>query len=502
MHDLKQKAIRGAFAKVWSQAALFVFRIGSLMVLARLLEPRDFGLVAMVTVITGVFRLFQDAGLSLVTVQRSNITKDQVSTLFWMNILVGSILCLLMFVSAPLLVSFYQEPRLLWITIALASGFFINAAGVQHAALLQRHMRFTTLAWIEVLSFLLGAVIGIGMAMGGLGYWALVANTIVPTIVATTCYWMTERWVPGPPRRDAGNRSMFGFGGKVTLNGIILYFSLNLDKVLLGRSWGTEVLGIYGRAYQLIMIPRDYISAAVGGVAVASLSRLHDDPPRFRSYFLKSYSLMQALLMPVTLATALFADEIILFFLGPVWKDAGVVLRLLTPTILVMGLVSPLNWFLYASGALGRCLRMSFVFAPLLAAAYFVGLPYGPRGVALALSSVMVAWTVPAIAWCFHRSGIPLKAIFQTISQPVVSALVAGTFTLGLKLVLGSHLSSFVRLLIGTAVLFIIHVWMLLYVMRQKAFYLDLIRSLLKRPPASPEPGIPMGQPPRGPRDL
>ena len=343
MDDLKQKTVRGAFAKFWSQAALTIFRIGSLMVLARLLDPRDFGLVAMVTVVTGIFRLFQDAGLSLVTIQRSTITKGQVSTLFWMNILVGTGLSFLTLVTAPLVVSFYHEPRLLWITVVLSSGFLINAAGVQHAALLQRQMRFTTLAWIEVLSSFMGTIVSIGMAMGGLGYWALVAIAIIPTVVATICFWLTEAWVPGPPHRDAESGSMFRFGGKVTLNGIVLYYSMNLDKVLLGRFWGTEVLGIYGRAYQLIMIPRDYIASAIGVVAVASLSRLHADPPRFKSYLLRGYSLMLALLLPITIATALFADEIILFFLGPAWKDAAVVLRLLAPTILVIGSVHPIK---------------------------------------------------------------------------------------------------------------------------------------------------------------
>lgn len=490
MDDLKQKAVRGAFAKAWSQMILAVLRIGSLMVLARLLTPRDFGLVAMVTVVTGIFGLFLDAGLSLVTVQRPNISRDQVSTLFWANVLVGAILSLLTLIAAPIMVAFYHESRLLWIAIALSAGFLINATGVQHAALLQRQMRFTVLALIEILAYLSSSIIGIAMAIGGLGYWSLVAMAIVPTIVSTVGFWLASAWVPGRPRRHVGARSMLSFGGQVTLSGIIIYYSLNLDKVLLGRYWGTEALGIYGRAYQLISIPRDYVGSAVGNVAVASLSRLHAEPARFKSYFLKGYSLMLALLLPITFTTALFADEIILFFLGPTWKDAALILRLLTPTILVIGLFSPLRWFLYAMGRIGRSLKISLVLAPLVTAAYFIGLPHGPRGVALAFSSLMMIWIIPNIFWSIHGTMVSLRDVLRTTGRPIVSVLTATALAVGLKVLVGGSLSSFVRLVLGAAVLFAVHFGMLLFVMRQKDFYLGLLHSLRKKSPLPADPQV------------
>src|SRR5262249_2176449 len=160
-----------------AQGASFVLRVGSLMLLARLLDPKDFGLVAMVTVLTGVFNLFRDAGLSTVTVQRPSITNDQLSTLFWMNMLVGVIMAVLTVAAAPALVAFYHEPRLIRVTLALASGFVLNAAGVQHSALLQRHMRFFALATIETVALLVSIIVGVGMASRGYGYWALVWMT-------------------------------------------------------------------------------------------------------------------------------------------------------------------------------------------------------------------------------------------------------------------------------------------------------------------------------------
>jgi PST family polysaccharide transporter len=485
MRDLKGKALHAGFVKAWSQAVMFIVRVGSLVVLARLLEPRDFGLVAMVTVITGVFQLFQDAGLSLATVQRPVITNDQISTLFWVNVLVGTMLGALSLALAPLLVRFYHEPRLLWVTVVSAAGFIINAAGVQHGALLQRHMRFAALALIEILSAVMGSLVAIGMALAGFGYWALLGMAIAPTATATVSLWLATRWVPGRPRRGVGVRSMLGFGGQVTLNGAIVYFSSNLDKVLLGRSWGAEALGIYGRAYQLINIPRENLNSAVGLVALAALSRLQDDPPRFKKYFLAGYSLVLALVLPVTFASALFADDIVLVVLGPAWKDAAIILRLLTPTVVIFGIINPLRWLLFALGMVGRSVRIVFVLGCLVTVSYFIGLPYGPRGVALAYSMAMIIWIVPHMFFSVRDTGISMRDLFWVAGKPFVSALAAGSCAFAFIRFAGLTVPGFARLLLGGAVLVVVYAGVLLFAMKQKGFYVDLIRGMIKRPPAA-----------------
>src|SRR6266851_9526949 len=170
MQDLKARVIRGGLAKVCAQGANFALRIGSLMVLARLLDPKDFGLVGMVTAFTGILNLFRDFGLSAASVQRASVTDEQISTLFWINILVGVILALLLAAMAPVVVTFYHEPHLLGVTVVLATAFLFNAAGVQHSALLQRQMRFTALATIDTISWVVSTSVGISMAVAGFRY--------------------------------------------------------------------------------------------------------------------------------------------------------------------------------------------------------------------------------------------------------------------------------------------------------------------------------------------
>jgi PST family polysaccharide transporter len=478
MTGFKQKAIRGGLAKVFAQGTTFSLRLGSLMVLARLLDPKDFGLVGMVTAFTGVLNLFRDFGLSAAAVQRVKVTEEQVSTLFWINLLVGAVLTLLMVAMAPAIAAFYHEPRLFWVTIVLASGFLVNAAGVQHSSLLQRQMRFTTMAGIDVVALVVSITMGIGMALRGYGYWSLVATAIVPTMVTTACLWTASAWVPGRPRRGTDMRSMLRFGGTLTLNGVVVYLAYNLDKVLLGRFWGAQAVGLYGRAYALINMPTENLNTAAGEVAFPALSRVQDDPVRLKRYFLKGYSLVLALTVPITIAAALFASDLISVVLGAKWHEAIVIFRLLAPSIIILALLNPLIWLLLSLGMVGRSLRVGLVYSPIVIAGCIAGLHYGPAGVALGYSTVLTIWCIPHIAWCVRGTVVPLRDILHAAGRPLLSGLTAAAVAAGLQSLYGNHFGALSRLVLGTVVLLGVYLVMLLYVMGQRTFYLDLIRGL------------------------
>jgi O-antigen/teichoic acid export membrane protein len=487
MKDLKQKAIRGGLAKICAQGTGFLLRMGSLMILARLLDPKDFGLVGMVTAVTGVFSVFRDFGLSAAAVQRKTVTEEQASTLFWINILVGAALGLLSLAMAPVMVRFYREPRLLGVTAALASAFLFNAAGVQHSAILERQMRFTTLSVIDIVSLLTSILVGIGMALRGYGYWALVATATVTPLAYTMCLWVTTAWIPGRPHKRAGVRSMMRFGGTLTLNGLVMYVAVNFEKVLLGRYWGADAIGIYGRAYQLVSIPNDNLNSAASGVAFAALSRLQGDPGRFRSYFLKGYALVLSLTVPITAMCALFAGDMISVFLGPKWRSAVPIFRLLAPTVLAFAIINPMGWLLMSLGLVGRGLRMALVFAPFMIVGYVIGLPYGPKGVAMAYSVMMTLSIIPMIAAAVRGTVVSVRDILLTLSRPLLSGIAAAGLVVGLQLSYGSFLSPLPRLALGVALVVSGYLGMLFYVMGQKQFYLDILKGF-RRPPSVEEP--------------
>ena len=483
MKDLKERTIRGGSARICSQGASFLLRVGSLMVLARLLDPKDFGLVGMVTAFTGVLSLFRDFGLSAASVQHDHVTEEQTSSLFWINLVTGLVLGLATVCLAPAIGSFYHEPRLVWITTVISAGFVFNGAGVQHSAQLQRQMRFTALSLIDTLSLIVSSGVAIGVAFAGYGYWALVSMAVCLPLSTTLGLWLVSGWVPGKPHRNAGLRSMMHFGGLMTLNGLVVYFASNFDKVLLGRFWGVEAIGLYGRAYQLIRIPIDNLNGAVGEVAFAALSRVQSDPDRLKRYFLKGYSLVLAVTMPITVACAIFADELIFVLLGPKWTEVAGIFRLLSPTILAFAIANPLGWLLNSTGQVGRCLKIALVFTPLVVAGYVVGLPYGPIGVATGFSVVMTLWIVPVIAWAVRGSVISFWDVALVIVRPLIAIIVAASLAFGVRFFYGLTLSPVPRLLLENAILLLTYGGVLFFVVGEKGLYLDLLRSLRGSPP-------------------
>lgn len=480
---MKQRSIQSGMAKLCSQAADVMIRAASLVIMSRLLDPKDFGLVAMVTVVTGLYGLFISAGLSEATIQAPAITDKQLSLLFWINIAVGMVLALACVLSAPILVKFYDEPRVFWITVAVGLGFVVNAASVQHSALLQRQMRYVALAIVETTSLSAGLVVGVAMAVAGLGYWAIVGAALASPAVYVVCVWTATRWMPGLPRRNVEIRSMLRFGGTVTLNTIIVYFAYNFEKVLLGRVWGPDILGLYGRAYQLINFPTGSLNSAIGGVMFSALSRIQHEPIRFRSYFLKSYALVNSLTIPITVFSAIFAGDIIAVCLGPKWTDAAPIFRLLTPTIMIFGIINPTGWLLLSLGLYGRSLRIALVLSPLVITSYVIGLPFGPTGVAIAFSSAMMLWLVPHMLWCLHGTPISAKDVVSAISRPFLSALFAGSVSGALYSVTQLP-TPILRVALGAGVFAIVYSFVLLFVAGQSKLYLELFRGLRTSPSA------------------
>ena len=483
--DLKRKTARGALVSTIGQAALFLLRTGSMIVMARLLSPTDFGIVGMVMACTGFLELFRDMGLSVAAIQRASVTRAQTSMLFWVNLAAGWVLAALCAATAPLLVSFYHEPRLFWPAMALGTGFIFNGAAVQHRAMLARDMRFGALAVIDFVSVVFSIAVGITMAVAHLRYWAIVGMYVSIPIVGLLGVWLVGRWVPVAPHRGAGIRSLLRYGSTLTLQNIISYLSLNGDKVLLGRFWGAEALGIYGRAYQLMSLPTQNLICTIGQVAVPALSRVQHDPERLRSYFLKGYSLLLSLAMPITLACALFAKDIIFIFLGPKWSEAVPLFRLLAPTILTMGLVSPLNWLLLAVGQPGRTVRIALVTTPVVVAGYAVGLPAGPNGVAAGFSVATFLLAAPVILWAVRGTIITGSDMLKVVLGPSLSVITAVAATLASWTFINLSDQPLVRLTCGSAVFFGIDAFLLLFVFGQKHFYLGLLREMRTLPAAT-----------------
>jgi PST family polysaccharide transporter len=315
------------------------------------------------------------------------------------------------------------------------------------------------------------------MAMSGYGYWAIVSTSITIPLMSTAGLWLATRWIPGRPHRNIGIGSFVHFGGTMTVTGFVSYFGFNIDKLLLGRFWGAEVMGIYGRAYHLIMMPIDNLNASVGDVAFAALSRTGTDPVRAKRYFLKGYSLIVALTLPLTLTCALFADELIAVLLGPKWEQAAEILRILAPMILVFAIANPLGWLLNSRGMVKRNLQIALISAPLMIIGVVVALPYGAKGVAVAFSTVMLLKLVPITAFALIGTGIRISEIFVALVQPLAACLAAAAIVFAIRSFYAPVLPLVLKLGVDVGLFGSLYLCILLCISGRQSIYIDLLRE-------------------------
>ncbi len=477
MEDLKERAIRGSVAKLTGQGAGLFLRVGTIAILARLLSPGDFGLVAMMTVVTGFFDIISTAGLTQAVVQCATISDQQRTNLFWINVAFGVLLGSLCVLGGPFLGDFYGESRLTWLAPAFAVIFVLNGLGVQQLALLERQLRYVTVTRIELTGQAANSTVAILFAWWGAGYWALILGLIAQSTMQAWAFWMATGWIPGPPRKGAPVAPLLWFGGTVTLNGLIVFLAYNTEKLLIGRFWGASALGVYGRAYQLINIPTATINAAVSGVALSSLSRLQDDPARQRRFFLKGYSLLMSLTMPLTIFCALFGADIIIVMLGPQWTESVPVFRLLTPTVLIFGVINPLWALLLSSGLQRRSLYLAIVICPLVVCAVAIGIPYGPAGVALAFSTAMSIWLVPHVIWSLKGTSVRPRDLAVAAGKPFIAAVAAGAVAFGLSQQLQGIEWPILRLALYGGTMAVAYFGILLLALGEGQSYLELLRG-------------------------
>jgi PST family polysaccharide transporter len=435
--DLKGRSIRGGAVTFLAQVAKFVIQIGSTAVLARLLMPADFGLVAMVSAVTGLIGSFGDLGLSSATIQRADVTHRQVSTLFWINMAVSLLISAIVAALAPGIAWFYHEPRLTWITLVSAGGIVFGGLTTQHYALLTRQMRFGAMALVQTLPQLASVLVAIVLAMAGWGYWALVLMGIVAGAGTAMVSWIASGWRPGLPSRTSGVGSMLAFGGHLTGFNLLNYLTRNADNILIGRFLGAGSLGIYSKAYGLLMFPVQQINAPVNGVVLPALSRLQSQPDRYRRYFCRAVEGIAFIGMPIIIFSFVDARFVVLTVLGVKWIGAVDIFRLLAPAALVGTINSAPAWIFTSLGRADRQFLWAAISTPIILAGFIIGLKWGVAGVAASFSvTFTLCFVLFALDACRH-SPIRLRDFALALAPPLCASAVA-TLVTG---VIGLHLN-------------------------------------------------------------
>lgn len=432
--DLGLRTARGGAVTMASQGIKFFFSMFATVILARLLTPQDYGLVGMVAVVTGFISIFKDLGLSSATIQRADLNEGQISSLFWVNISFSVFIMLLTTAISPLVVRFYGEPRLGPITIAYSAGFLLGGLTVQHEALLRRRMRFGPLAAAEIFSLLVGLSTGIYLAWRGKNYWALVFSQLSQGLAYASAVWLVCRWRPGLPVRNSGVRSLLAFGRNLTGFSIINYFARNLDNMLIGRFWGGVQLGLYARAYQLLMLPIEQISSPITSVAIPALSRLNDSPERYRNAYRRLIEKIAILTMPLMALMIATSDWVVLLLLGPKWLGVSRLFALLAIAGFIQPVSGTVGWLYVTQGRTHHMFQWGLIGSTIIIASIVAGLPWGAVGVAASYSITFVLVVTPLSVWFVARQG-PVRAMdfYRAIGPPACASVFAFAALIGFR---------------------------------------------------------------------
>ena len=423
---MAQRAVRGAFVTIGAQAIKIVVQIVSVSVLARLLTPHDYGLLAMVIAVIGVGDLLRDFGLSSAAIQAKELTRQQRSNLLWLNSAIGLVLGLLVSLCAPLIAALYGEPNLESMARVLALTFVVNGVATQFRADLNRSMRFTRLAVADIVSALLALGVAVMVAVLGGHQWALVAQQLAQVTVLAALVMAGSRFRPTRPRRDPGMAQLLRFGWNLLGSQLIGYVSNNTDSFVIGIRLGSSQLGLYNRSFQLVMTPLGQLRAPSNTVALPVLSRLQDDEQRFSDYVAKGQLALGYTLVAGVALVLGAASPVTDVLLGDRWAEVTPLIQCLA----VAGIFQTLSyvgyWVYLSRGLTGELMRYTLVTSCIKVVCIVTGSFFGLLGVAVGyMIAPALAWPL-SFWWLSRKTVIPIRRLLQGAARILtMCALVA-----------------------------------------------------------------------------
>jgi O-antigen/teichoic acid export membrane protein len=446
--SLKRRTLTGLKWSGVSQLVRQVSQVATTAVLARLLEPADFGLMGMATIVLGFVLLFQDMGTSAAIVQRKEVSDELLSTVFFANVAFGLAAAALLALAAPLVAAFFREPQLTAMVRVLSLNFVVASASLVHGATLHRRMAFDRLAGIEVGGALVGAAVGIGSALAGQGVWSLVHQSVAQAVWTTVVLWVGSGWHPRLAFSRRALRSVAGFGLDLTGYNLLNYWIRNADDLLIGRFVGAEPLGWYRLAYRLMLYPLENISAAIGKVMFPVYAQIQEDDARFRRFYLRSLEAIALVTTPMMLGVMVVSRPFVLTVFGPRWEPVAVLLMILAPVGMVQALGSTVGSIYLAKGETRLLFRWSLGAGAVVLLAFLIGLRWGVVGITASYAVASLLLFHPSLALPLRLIGLTVGDAWRRLWRTLLcGALMAGA-VLGIERGLGDRLSPAATLLV------------------------------------------------------
>jgi len=438
--SLKQKAVSGIKWSGISMGVVAALQFITLAVLARLLSPEDFGLMGMIMVVIGFAQAFSDMGVSNAIIHRQDATREQLSSLYWLNIIAGVAVFLVVCTLTPLVVGFYHEPRLSNLLYLTALIFLITPLGQQFQILLQKELKFNGLAKIEITHAAINSVVAIGAALLGFGVYSLIYGQLAATIVrvALLCGMSWRRWRPSLhfAKRDLKGYVSFGLYqmGERSIN----YLNSNLDYLLIGSIIGAKELGYYTLAYNLVIRPSSMINPVITKVAFPVFSRIQNEIEKLRKGYFKVLQLLSIVNFPLMAGLAAVAPVALPVIFGEQWLPSIILIQILTIVGLVRSIINPVGALLLAKGRADLGFKWNLGLAVIQLPGLFLGAKLGGVvGVAVAGAGLIILYSIFCYAILIRiLIGSCLRDYIQSMWPALWMSCVMGVLVLGMEILL------------------------------------------------------------------
>jgi len=418
---LGRASVRSGMMLLASRSVNVFVQVATSILLARLLTPHDFGVVAMVTALSGIAPLIligADAAI-----QKSTINRVEISSLFWINIAIGGTMTLLFAMASGAIAAFYGEPSLTGIALVSSLAFVVTAAATQHYALMQRAMEFRRIAMIDLSANVISSIVSILLALDGWGYWALALKPVLTSLLTVIGSWIACPWLPGRPRWTSGVKELAGFAMGVTGFTITDYLSRSADRVAIGYFNGAGPLGYFQNASLLYGNVLSLICDPMHNIAVSSLSKLRNDLEELQRSWTAAMSTFSFFSAPAFAVLAVTGQDFVVMLLGQKWAPVGPLLVVFAVKGIVHCIERTMGWLHVVAGRADRWMRWGLVSALVHLIALAAGLPFGPLGVALSYTVAMFGLVVPALSYAGRPLGIGARQLLRAAGPAVVAAL-------------------------------------------------------------------------------
>lgn len=418
--SIAHSAARGLLFTLVSQALKILLQLVSVVLLARLLNPHDYGLLALVLVVVGVGEIFRDFGLTPASIQAETLDENQRTNLFWVNFGLGVLLTTIVFCLSWMVSSVTGEPEMLGILHWMSLAFMFNGVATQHRASLFRALRFRAVAVIDIVAATLGLGVAVVWALLSPTYWALVAQQLITAASAGGLALAFARWLPGLPTREGDIRGLVKFGSHLVGSNLVTYVGSQVDTVLVGTRFGVSTLGLYNRAYQLVMTPLGQIRGPVNSVAQPVFARVQTDIARFERYVVAGQlALGYGLGLPLALLAAL-AYPLVAVLLGPTWLEAAPILALFALAAFLTNLAFVGYWVYVSRGLVKNLFRFTLVSLAIRVICLLTGSFFGVLGVAIGFAAAPAfAWPL-SIWWLSRLTPMPVRALYLGAARVMV----------------------------------------------------------------------------------